>query len=257
MYVELQIHTPQDRDLAGRLSRLAAHLRLPTVATHNIYFLMPEQSALQRTAAAIRLNRLVHELSEDEIAPPGAYFTSAEEMAQRFKDQPRALAATQEISERCQLALPLGKPHFPAIELAGGETPIAALRRKAQTGALRYYVPEATASDSAALPAEIQARLDHELAVIAERGYELLFLVMEEIVGFARSSGIPIASRGSASSSLVAHCLGVTTPDPVGLNLYFERFLNPARAHTAGYRHRPVLAAARRGDRFRLPPLRR
>jgi DNA polymerase III subunit alpha len=52
---------------------------------------------------------------------------------------------------------------------------------------------------------------------------------MREIVSFARTSGIPIASRGSASSSLVAHCLGVTTPDPIRLNLYFERFLNPAR----------------------------
>jgi DNA polymerase-3 subunit alpha len=229
LYIELQIHAPQDRLTAVRLSRLAASLRLPTVATHDIYYLLPEQAALQRTAAAIRLNRLVHELLEDEIAPPEAHFTSPEEMASRFKDQPRALAATQEISARCQVELPLGRPHFPEVELAESETAIKALRRKAQAGARRYYAPAAASDDRAALPTEIQRRLDHELEVIAERGYESLFLVMEEIVGFARSSGIPIASRGSASSSLVAHCLGVTTPDPVGLNLYFERFLNPAR----------------------------
>jgi DNA-directed DNA polymerase III PolC len=225
LYVELQIHTLQDRPIADRLSRLAARLRLPTAATHSVYFLDPGQAALQRTASAIRLNRLVHELREDEVAPHSAYFTAPEEMARLFKEYPHSLAVIKEIAGRCRVALPLGRPHFPALELPGGETPIAALRRKALAGARRYYAP-----GGERLPAEVQARLDHELAVIAERGYETLFLVMEEIVGFARASGIPIASRGSASSSLVAHCLGVTTPDPVGLNLYFERFLNPARA---------------------------
>jgi len=102
----------------------------------------------------------------------------------------------------------------------------------------------------------VQSRLEHELAVIEQCGYEALFLVMEEIVGFTRGSGIPIASRGSASSSLVAHCLGVTTPDPVRLNLYFERFLNPARATPPDIDNRPVLTAAGRGDRFRVPALR-
>jgi DNA polymerase III subunit alpha len=228
LYVELQIHSPHDRPIAERLSRLAARLRLPTVATHSIHYLLAEQAPVQRTAAAIRLNRQVGELRDDEVVPPGVEFIHPEEMARRFQEHPRALAATQEIAERCQVELPLGKPHFPALELAEGETPIAALRRKAQAGAQRYYA--SGTADGATLTAEVQERLDHELSVIGERGYETLFLVMEEIVGFARASGIPIASRGSASSSLVAHCLGVTTPDPVGLNLYFERFLNPARA---------------------------
>lgn len=225
LYVEVQIHTPEDRPITGQLSQLAMRLRLPIVATQAIYYLEAEQAGLQQTVTAIRLNRPVAELSPDDLAPPGAYFTSPQEMAQRFKDLPRALAATQEIAERCQIELPLGRPHFPKIETAGGETPMEALRRKALAGAQRYYAP-----GKAQLPAEVQRRLDYELGVIAERGYQSLFLIMEEIVAFAREQGIPIASRGSASSSLVAHCLGVTTPDPVRLNLYFERFLNPARA---------------------------
>ncbi|OGO37005.1 MAG: hypothetical protein A2W35_08585 [Chloroflexi bacterium RBG_16_57_11] len=229
LYVELQIHTEHDRLIADRLSRLAARLRLPTVATHDIFYLAPEQAGLQRTMAAIRLNRQVSELASHELAPAGAHFTSQAEMAQRFKDHPRALVATQEITERCRLELPLGIARFPTIELGEGETPTMVLRREAQAGAQRHYAAMNGTNEGAALPKEIQARLDHELAVIAERGYESLFLVMKEIVNFARGNGIPIASRGSASSSLVAHCLGVTTPDPVALNLYFERFLNPAR----------------------------
>jgi DNA polymerase III alpha subunit len=76
--------------------------------------------------------------------------------------------------------------------------------------------------------------------VIAECGYATLFLVMEEILQHARYIGVPYSSRGSAASSLVAHCLGITSPDPLRLNLYFERFLNPA-PYPTGHRHRPVL----------------
>ncbi len=60
-------------------------------------------------------------------------------------------------------------------------------------------------------------------------GYEPIFLIVEEILDFARRTGVPFSSRGSAASSLVAHCLGITSPDPLRLNLFFERFLNPAR----------------------------
>ncbi len=60
-------------------------------------------------------------------------------------------------------------------------------------------------------------------------GYEPIFLIVEEILEFARQTNVPFSSRGSAASSLVAHCLGITSPDPLRLDLYFERFLNPAR----------------------------
>ncbi len=76
---------------------------------------------------------------------------------------------------------------------------------------------------------EVSARLDHELDVIARMGFEPVFLIVEELLDFAREKGVPFSSRGSAASSLVAHCLGITSPDPLRLNLYFEQFLNPAR----------------------------
>ncbi len=60
-------------------------------------------------------------------------------------------------------------------------------------------------------------------------GYEPIFLIVEDVLNHARELGIPTSSRGSAASSLVAHCLNITSPDPLALNLYFERFLNPAR----------------------------
>jgi DNA-directed DNA polymerase III PolC len=75
----------------------------------------------------------------------------------------------------------------------------------------------------------IQQRIDFEINIIREKGYAPLFIIVKEILDYARFSDVPISSRGSAASSLIAYCLGITTPEPLALNLYFERFLNPAR----------------------------
>lgn len=72
-------------------------------------------------------------------------------------------------------------------------------------------------------------RLNYELKIITDLGYEPIFLIVQDIINMARKMGVPTSSRGSAASSLVAHCLDITSPDPISLSLYFERFLNPAR----------------------------
>jgi DNA polymerase-3 subunit alpha len=201
-------------------TRLAGQFGLPVVATHPVYYLSPDQAALQRTLAAIRLIQPVEKLPPEAIAPPGAYFASVAEMEMRFAHFPKAIRATQEIAERCQFDLPLGVPHMPVIPLPDGKTASQVLRERAEAGALRLY---------GRLTPEIQARLDHEISVIGRMGFEPIFLIVEDLLDFARATGVPYSSRGSAASSLVAHCLGITSPDPLRLNLYFERFLNPAR----------------------------
>jgi DNA-directed DNA polymerase III PolC len=222
LYIELQRHSPQDKAWVGGLSALAAAQGLPVVATHEVYYLRPEQAELQRLVAAIRLNCRLSEVPSDESAPAEAYFTGASDMAQRFADLPLALQSTQEIVERCALELPTGAAHYPQMPVTAGMTPDALLQQKARAGALRLY---------GEITVEVENRLSHELQAIESYGYASIFLIMEEIVQFARGHGVPISSRGSAASSLVAHCLGITSPDPLRLNLYFERFLNPAR-HT-------------------------
>lgn len=198
--------------------RLAPGLRIPAAAIWPIYYMQPEQAELQRTLAAMRLNTPLDKLPPSAMAPAGAYFPSHAEFAARF--DAAMLATTDEIAARCTFELPLGRHIFPELEMPAGQTPLGLLRQKAYAGARKLY-PR--------LSAQITARLDHELDLIEQTGYATLFLIMEEVVNFAHESDVPIASRGSASSSLVAHCLGITTPDPVRLNLYFERFLNPAR----------------------------
>ncbi len=152
---------------------------------------------------------------------PGAHFLSQEELEGRFADYPGALAATDEVAGRCRTRLPLGVPRFPDLPLPEGRTAQDELRQRALENAQKLY---------GVITPPIQARLDHELEVIERSGYAALFLIMQQILEFARKEGIPFSSRGSAASSLVTHCLGITYPDPLRLNLYFERFLNPARA---------------------------
>lgn len=200
--------------------KLAEQFRLPLVVTHPVYYLTPQQADLQRTLAAIRLTQPREKLPPEVVAPAGAYFTSANEMEMRFKHFPKALQATQEIAERCRFDLPLGVPHLPSLPLSEGKTASQVLRERAEAGAVKLY---------GRLTPEIEARLNHEIAVIARMGFEPIFLIVEDLLNFARTTGVPYSSRGSAASSLVAHCLGLTSPDPLRLNLYFERFLNPAR----------------------------
>jgi DNA polymerase III subunit alpha len=221
LYIELQNHSPEDVELCVSLATLAHRLRLPIVATHDIHYLSPQDAHLQQVQTAIRLIRPLKELDARVTAPPQANFISPHEMAERMPNFPRALEATLEVAERCQLVLPLGRPHFPDLPLPERMTTQELLHQKALDGAKRFY---------GQITPDLQTRLEHELSVIGEYGYSSLFLIVEEILNFARQEGIPFSSRGSAASSLVAHCLGITSPDPIRLNLYFERFLNPARA---------------------------
>ena len=202
------------------LADFGRRLSLPLVVTHPVYYLSPEQADLQRTLSAIRLNCSRERLPAEAAAPAGAYFVSGREMENRFRGLHTALDTTQEIAERCRFDLPLGVSHMPTVPLPDGLSASQLLRQKAEAGAQRLY---------GGISPELRLRLDHELEVISHMGFEPVFLIVEEILDFARLSGVPFSSRGSAASSLVAHCLGITSPDPLRLNLYFERFLNPAR----------------------------
>ena len=217
LYIELQ--ASQNTRLKS-LADLAGKLKLPVVATNPIYTLTAEQIPLLKTLNAIRLVQPISKLSARDLPPAGTHFLTGEEMTERFKAFPPALAATIEIAERCKFDLPLGIPHLPSVPLPAGKTASQVLRQKAETGAHQLY---------GQVNSTVQQRLDHELDTISKHGFEPVFLIVEELLNFAREQGIPFSSRGSAASSLVAHCLGITSPDPLRHNLYFERFLNPAR----------------------------
>jgi DNA polymerase-3 subunit alpha len=115
MYLTLQdpAHSLPLADFSRRLS-------LSLVVNHPVYYLNPEQATLQRTLSAIRLNCPLNRLPAGAIAPEGSYFASAREIESRFQGFRAALAASQEIAERCRFDLPLGVPHMPTVPLPDG-----------------------------------------------------------------------------------------------------------------------------------------
>ncbi|HSM23977.1 MAG TPA: DNA polymerase III subunit alpha, partial [Anaerolineaceae bacterium] len=220
LFIEIQQPTPSHEVQARRVVEVARQMHLPIVATQSIYYRNRDQAGLQKTLSAMRENCQLKEIQAEKLAPAAAYFSSPKEMISRFHWIPEAIDNTCKVAQLCEWKLPIGEVHFPDIPLPAGKTISEVLREKAESGAKKRYKR---------ISPPIQARLDYELRIIAERGYEPIFLIVEELLNYARQEGVPFSSRGSAASSLVAYCLEITNPDPLGLNLYFERFLNPAR----------------------------
>ncbi len=222
---------PPDARIAAQLVRKASILGVRTVATQPIYTLEPDDRSRLRLLAAIDANCRL-----DEV-PPGAlpdggdlgvtvHWLDPEAMGVRFADFPDALGQAQEIADLCTppvgSVLPTGALMWPTLDLPEEQAPADALRDLAAEGCERRY--------GRPLPPEVRQRLDRELTVITSHGYDPLFLVVADIVGYARAQDIPVSTRGSVANSLVAYALAITTVDPIEHGLLFERFLNPGRA---------------------------
>jgi len=124
------------------------------------------------------------------------------------------------IAQRCQVDLDLGRYHFPQVPIPSGETAYSLLAKRCFRGIERKYRP---------VPPRAVELLEHELAMIEQMGFAHYFLVVHDIVRWARSKGIAASGRGSAGNSLVCHVLDITASEPIAHNLLFERFLNPNR----------------------------
>lgn len=210
----------RSRYQAGRRYDFARDRGLRPVAVTPVYFMEAAHARIHHALSAIRLNTTVDRLPTDRIAPREAWFRSPEVMARLYADWPDTLINAQWVADRCNLELELGRPLFPTIALPADETPFSFLWKQAFQGVTHRYRP---------LTPEIIDRLRYELDIIRRLGFAPYFLIVWDIVRYARRHEIPIVGRGSAANSLVAYALGITRADPIRYNLYFERFLNLSR----------------------------
>ena len=201
--------------------RAAKELGRPLVATADVHYLRREDysnhAALLcvQTKSTIEQPKLRFETNEFFLKSPA-------EMTESFSRWPEAVATTLEVAERCEVEIELGQLLLPRFPTPDGEEPAAMLRRLATEGLRRRYGDPA--------PAEARERLEFELSVIAEMGFDSYFLIVWDFVRYAKESGIAVGpGRGSAAGSIVAYCLDITDLDPLANQLLFERFLNPAR----------------------------
>ncbi len=227
LYLALELHRPEDETIASGVEQLGERFGLAAVAVQPVYCLERAHRPRLRLLAAIDNNCRLDAVS-NAMLPDGGdpaidlHWLAPAEMTARFAAFPAALAGAVAVAERCRRALPDGRPIWPALKLADGQTPAAALAAAAAAGLAQRYPPEPA-------PAA-RDRLASELAVIEQHGFSPLFLVVADIVRFARSREIPVSTRGSVANSLVAYCTGITTVDPIAHDLLFERFLSPARS---------------------------
>ena len=133
----------------------------------------------------------------------------------------RLLSETIEIARRCRFSLDELRYEYPEELVPAGETPASHLRSLTHAGMARRW--------PGGVPAKVRAQVEHELALIAELGYEPYFLTVEDIVRFARTQGILCQGRGSAGNSAVCYCLGITEVDPARIEVLFERFISKER----------------------------
>jgi DNA polymerase-3 subunit alpha len=216
----LEIPSTGGPAVVRQLTRLAARLRLPPVATGPVYFALPEVYEIHRLLTAIRTNTTVETIHGRTLAPRGAYLKPGREVCRLFAPYPEAVENANLIAAGCNLEIRFGRFHLPRINLPHGETAAARLQRFCLSGLrIRYGPPRQTALE----------RLRKEIGVIEQLHLSPYFLAVHDIVREARRRGVPMIGRGSAAGSIVAYCLGITHVDPLRHNLYFERFLNPER----------------------------
>ena len=212
---------PGSSGLNRYLQELAGFEELVTVATNNVHYAQKDDFFIHDVLTCIRTLTQLEDVHPERRLNAENYLKSEEELKTEFPGFESALRATGEIAGMCECPVRLGIPNFPSFNVPPGFSSAKEfLRRLAFQGAEQRY---------GKITPEARARLEHELYVIEKLGYEDYFLVVWDLVLFAREHGIRNAGRGSAADSAVAYCLGVTDVDPIAQNLLFERFLSLER----------------------------
>jgi error-prone DNA polymerase len=210
---------PADRWLAAEVAELAERTGLPLVASSTPFHATRDDKPLLDVLTAIR-----HRTTLDQAAAHGLLLPNCEHrllseagLRRRLADYPDAFDHAARIAAQCSLDLDFTDVRFPGFPVPEGETPFSVLYGLCQDQVRRRYRP---------LTPLVAQRLQTELDVIQKTNLAEFFLIVHEIMGWAREHGVPGQGRGSAADSIVAYLLGITRVDPIAHNLLFERFLH-------------------------------
>jgi error-prone DNA polymerase len=218
-FIELIHHPSADGAYATYvLADFAKEHGIPAVTTNNVHYADMRDYKIKEMLNAIDLNIPVSMLACYRTAEQ--YLKSADQMKKLFRDFPEAIDMTGQIASQCNLELELETPRFPSFKVPEGETNYSYLCKLAYSGIIRKY---------RRLKPKITGRLEKELETINQLGFCSYFLVIWDIVRWAKGRGIRCQARGSAVDSLVVYALDISNVDPLHYNLLFERFMHPLR----------------------------
>ena len=233
-YIELQDNgLKQQQEINPLLLRLAQKLTIPLVATNDTHYCHRDDAEGHDVLLCIQTNKKVSDQDRIRFGTQEFYFKSSPEMIETFREVPEAIQNTVKVAAQCNFDFPESGyflPQFKIPEKAsldeyfdkvikeGFEKRLEFLRKKEEKGELRYPLQE------------YEERLEKEVKLIKEMGFEGYFLIVWDLIQKAKAKDIPVGpGRGSAAGSLLAYCLGITDIDPLEYDLLFERFLNPER----------------------------
>ncbi len=222
LYVELQRHylrSEEDRNL--QLAGLAHKLNIPVFASNGAYYANEPDRELFDVFTCIKNHCTIYEAGRILSQNGERHLKSREQMLKLFEDDPQAVEQTREIADRIHFSMDDVGYTFPDFPVPPGETMDSLLRKLSEKGAVGRY---------GGMTPKIQAKLDHELNLIAKLKLAGYFLLVWDISDFCRSRRILSQGRGSAANSVVCYALGITAVDPIAGELLFERFLSEERS---------------------------
>jgi DNA polymerase-3 subunit alpha len=224
-YVELQWHDniPGLDKTNAQLVRFAKEFGLRTVATNDAHYINADDWSAQDVLLCIGTGNLVSQPNRMRMTDHSYYLKSDEEMTALFgAEAPESLVTPLAIAEMCNVDLDPKGYHLPVYPVPEGFTAETFLRKLCEDGLREHY-------DARADNPEVRRRLDHELSIIHQMGFDNYFLIVWDLTRHAKERDIWWNVRGSGAGSMVAYCTGITRLDPLAHGLIFERFLNPGR----------------------------
>ncbi len=228
-YIEIQDHNlPDQLEVLPKLVDLSKDLSIPLVATNDVHYLNREDADVREILICLQTNEVLSnpergmKKETDEM-----YFKSMEEMRELFKSVPEALDITMDIASRCNYEFELGKLSLPSFKVPADTTVDDYFEAVCRKGFERL---RSTFQGKKYPIEEYERRLDDEIDKIRKMQFPGYFLIVWDIIRYARESDIPVGpGRGSVVGSLVSYVMGITGIDPLQYDLIFERFLNPER----------------------------
>lgn len=223
-FIELQ---DQDLDFVknvySKLGVIAREMDIPVAATNDVHYVLPEDAYVQDVLLAIQTKQEIDDPNRKLclLDSPTYYLRSPREMQELFYEYPDAIENTLRIAEMVDVEIPMDQFIFPLYQTPGGITAAEYLRELAYEKAKEKFGFD--------VPEEVTERLNYELDIIIQKGYETYFLIFYDIAQFCKQEDILIQARGSAVGSLVLFVIDVININPMVYNLPFERFLNPER----------------------------
>ncbi|MBN2731747.1 MAG: DNA polymerase III subunit alpha [Balneolaceae bacterium] len=228
-YVELQRHGLADQDRCNEvLVRWAKEYNVKLIATNDSHYVEREDSEAHDILLALQTNADINDpnrfrfTDDDNNLNPEFYLKTPEEMQELFSDLPQAIDNTNEIVEKVDdfnLSSDLLLPHYSIPD-----------QFDSMNAYLHYLTYKGAKKRYGEVTQDISERIDQELAIIGDMGFEGYFLIVQDFTTEARNRGVFVGpGRGSAAGSVVAYCLGIINIDPLKYDLLFERFLNPER----------------------------